>query len=675
MFFHLGWFSKTCFVAGLVVLLLSPIAYGYEAILRGTHYFGNSWPVNVWNSARLSSLEADLARLRRDGFNTIVLVMPWGEFQPKIKPCCRYDDVAFERLHIVLRAAQAADLAVVLRVGYAHSFSPQQDLMEMERLVAFFADNTVREAFFDFCSRLYRISTQYDHIRFGFLSWEDFYLPGILAEPALRERLEQAQLKRDFAEFLRVQMPLTSASTYYGKTFQRLESVPLPAPDGPQAIVLHTFWDWFIINKLFVPARHAFPTLSFEIRVDDDPVVEPSGASHWFVHQATYQLPGAPVDTIYWAVFWGMENKGDTIPGDRAMQALGVLLDRVEARTGRSKIFIDQFVFLDNTPDKQHLTRIRDPDVNDFLEQAGTLLAQRTLGYTLWSDRAYRWNVLYNAAFERDLLGWQAAGDAALERTSIGNILRMRAGGRLAQTIPVARRLIPRDAGELCLKGEAFTPAAMRVVMGAADALTLDLDLGRFDVCRPVPVPFGQDVVFEVQQGSLAIERLIISIYTESSDIYRVDGSEGRYIPGIRRLNAAIAKAEPASRYEGEQLGAHFSGVFEDMWIGETAEGILAIPSAPDRKRTLVVETWATENWPAGVVLDIAVDGTPLTTVTCGATARIDLDQPPSISRSTKFGILRLVSNKTVVPADHGLGSDQRALSCVLHKAYIEIDD
>src|SRR6478736_8102747 len=92
--------------------------------LVGVHYFGTAWPMNFIGGFRRASVPGDFRRIAGDGFNSVVLLVSWGDFQPVTSPCCQYDERAWERLHFLLEQARLAKLQVVLRVGCACTFHP-----------------------------------------------------------------------------------------------------------------------------------------------------------------------------------------------------------------------------------------------------------------------------------------------------------------------------------------------------------------------------------------------------------------------------------------------------------------------------------------------------------------------------------------------------------------------
>ena len=87
--------------------------------LKSVTYVSDAWVINFWNTES-DHMEEELAQIAADGFNSIVLVIPWREFQPETEPVY-YNNYAFEKLDRVMQAAQVQGLQVMLReIGRAH---------------------------------------------------------------------------------------------------------------------------------------------------------------------------------------------------------------------------------------------------------------------------------------------------------------------------------------------------------------------------------------------------------------------------------------------------------------------------------------------------------------------------------------------------------------------------
>jgi hypothetical protein len=65
--------------------------------LRAVHYFADTYPKQFWNSFEPADVDRDFERIKADGFNGIVLVVPWAQFQPS-RADGKHDEQMFERL-------------------------------------------------------------------------------------------------------------------------------------------------------------------------------------------------------------------------------------------------------------------------------------------------------------------------------------------------------------------------------------------------------------------------------------------------------------------------------------------------------------------------------------------------------------------------------------------------
>ena len=74
------------------------------AYLKSVTYFGDEWPINYWGSED-ENMSANFAKIKADGFNSIILVIPWREFQPE-NGKEEWNQAAFDKLHKVMTCAE-----------------------------------------------------------------------------------------------------------------------------------------------------------------------------------------------------------------------------------------------------------------------------------------------------------------------------------------------------------------------------------------------------------------------------------------------------------------------------------------------------------------------------------------------------------------------------------------
>lgn len=513
------------------------------------HYFGRHWPKNVLFGFRREELASDLAKMRGDGFTSVVYLVAWGDFQPVAAPCCRYDERAFERLDLLISAASEAGLKVILRVGYGWSFNAVDT--SMARQLALMNDPSIRTAYLDFAHRIGERFGSDPRVLLSFLTWEDHKLFEI-----------QPSARSTWTRFLSTHVGLSAAQEALGASFERLEDAPFAGRNGPAPQLFHQYWDWLKRDELYMPTSRLIPKLSYEVRIDKDPQWSADGRSieAWIDHYDTYQLPGAPVTTIYWAPFWGAQNRGELLPSERALSLLDYLIRDTSERASPGQLYIDQFNFIDNTPGFRTNANIDPAEVNDFLGNVACLLRQRSvMGVGPWTWQEYLESPLHNPSFVLGLEGWTAAetGVQLIEGDSSRDArLELSAGGRVEQTIPRSRGRLPGETGEAveaCVRATLNEPARLRFRSphGSAELALAPADSGHL---RCVALPGAKMTDAEYALAVLSTEGRVelISVYVH--DHLQKGGLRDRelaplqHLPAYRKLNSDFLAADPPAR-------------------------------------------------------------------------------------------------------------------------------
>ena len=60
-------------------------AFASDGYVKSATYYGDEWNINFWNS-EMEHLHEDMQKIKEDGFNSIILLIPWREFQPGLSP-------------------------------------------------------------------------------------------------------------------------------------------------------------------------------------------------------------------------------------------------------------------------------------------------------------------------------------------------------------------------------------------------------------------------------------------------------------------------------------------------------------------------------------------------------------------------------------------------------------
>lgn len=507
-----------------------------------THYFGRHWAKNFIGGFRREHVAEDFARLRADGFDSVVLLVSWGDFQPGMEPCCTWDERAFERLHFLLDRADDAGLKVMLRLGYAWFFHPEAGDVG-DRQHRHMNDPVARASYQRFLERMATELADEKHVALSFMTWEDQLLRNV-----------EETARPDYLEYLATLPPDPARST----------ELPDKVED---AALFHGYWDWLVMEKIYRPALPLFPGLSYEARVDRDPRYEtgPDGTpvvAEWIGHEGMTRLPEGNPLTIYWAPFWGALNQGEQITAARALELYGALLDET-GRNGARRLFVDQFNFVDNTPGHDYNAVLRPEEIPSFLHQSVCLMKSRgVVGYALWTGQDYAESPLHNPSFSYGLEGWQlerseGRPEAALQTLASGDFaLSLAKGDHLSQLVTAGRGRMLRTgdamSDQACLEADASAPARLRVQAGDGAAATLAFDgRGRQRVCAAIaPVAVDGDLALSirVEAGELQLRDVFLFDHVQYGGVYGLWGEPGPLLDSVRRMNRDFTAVPAPSR-------------------------------------------------------------------------------------------------------------------------------
>ena len=537
-------------IATLLVIAILRHAHVFEqstaSSIRAVHYWGGCYPKNFWNCFDPNALDRDFVRIRADGFNAIVLAVSWTEFEPRLTPTPVFDERSFALLQDLVRKARAHDLDVILRVGFIWSFRPDAQLPNAERVDAAFVDDSVRNAWLAFVGEVCRRVCDEPNLRFGFLSWEDLFPFNIAAAGA---NITHLGFRRQFVEYLRRDHALPELDALLGEHVASWDEASVPDRRSAAYGVVLDYWDDALIYRFWLPARKLFPRLSFEVRVDKDPVWN-GEAITWHGHDALFRVPGVDPAVIYYAVAWGMRNQGDEVDAGPALAALEHLLVSATRNSGSPALFIDQFNFFDNTPEFSHNTRLHESQLDAMLAGSAALFAKYHAGYALWSDHDYAASIVYNPSFQAGLDGWTATSGVAPQHATDGRLeVRMEPGTSITQSIESVNRepgFVAGAPGVLCFSARSLATSGARLRVAGLAPLPTELSLTLAGAaakrCLDVVLAPRFRLEFSALQGAVALTDIELYTHQQRSRMYHADGSAGPQLAAIRALNAELAR-------------------------------------------------------------------------------------------------------------------------------------
>ena len=502
--------------------------------LKAATYVSDAWVSNFWNSES-DHMDEELAQIAADGFNSIVLVVPWREFQPGVLPVS-YNRYAFQKLDKVMNAARAHGLMVELRVGYVWDY--YNDDVTTGRFRDLLKDSSTRAAWLAYAKQIYRTASAHSNFHGGFMTWEDFwnYIEdagnlgrGANSRIAAKNCGYQAWLKKHYS--------LKQVNEYYQpkEVFTSYDNIYIPARKDYAFKLFYDFYYDFL-NDLLEDTQKVFPGLSMEVRLDVDPVSAQdgngeTGASHY----GTFQCGNAEYTSLMYSVSMGY-GFGNVLSAEEAIKTMNEQLSLVRANNGGKPVFIDQLLYMDATEGFEQNARLAESHRGAYLTGIPDTLRTHTNGYAVWTYRNYTNNPVYNHQFALGTRGWNVTGGRVVERAG-SNQLYLESGGSLSQK--VGHRIGGRSThdGHVRFTADSDGPATLTVKLGAMSrtvevngARQYDLNLGRRGF---------YEVSFEAD-GDLYLDNIHVYNFVQDGQLRDIDGNELSCMSAMRSLNASM---------------------------------------------------------------------------------------------------------------------------------------
>ncbi len=371
--------------------------------LKSVTYFGDEWPINYWGSED-ENMAANFARIKADGFNSIILVIPWREFQPSDGKQ-EFNQTAFDRLHKVMNCAEEHDLWVTLRIGYTWDYYGPSELPS--RFAGVTKKNSEdRAMWLRYSEAVYQAASMHSNFHSGFITWEDFwdYVHNMGRNISKEDRVRLAQ-ECGYTEYLKAMYSLEEVNARYGAdgSFKSYEEIGIPDRKNPAAALFFEYYDQFL-NELLAETQTVFPGISMEVRADGDPIYAPDG-TYYYSHYVTYPCHNAEYSALMYSVSMGQRNEYDRINAATALASTDRTLSSLAALSGK-KLYAEQLLYMDTTAEFSHNTQVLDEEVDDYVRGLAPTLQKNTMGYGLWVYRNYVNNCVYNGQFGLDFTGW-----------------------------------------------------------------------------------------------------------------------------------------------------------------------------------------------------------------------------------------------------------------------------
>ena len=605
-----------CRVMILVILgtgfFLDPASAGFDIRrekIIGTHYTGSTWAPAFWSNVNIYEVHDDFLEIKENGFNTVIIVVPWVGFQTSVEPITYFEDY-FQLLDKIFRIARKSALNVILRIGYVHEIGTTSVPGHYERVINLFTEKNIHSAWLDYLDRLYETASKYDNFLFGFVTWEDFFLIDFTHLPV--EKRTSLSARIGYQEYL-TRYSLTSLSEIYKKMFSSYTEIPIPGYNSSAVPLFYEFWDQLLMT-IYKESKKHFLKLSMEVRVDCDPS---HGSTRYNCHESTFDLGGeGDITIIYYTPAWGASNKGDQATADDAVSRFQHLLDLVRSNTD-NLIFIDQFNFVDNTPGFKKNTKIIPDDTPDFIDRSAEVISDNTIGYALWAMKDVRANVIKNGSFERGNLGWDTekgrllTGEGEIQRSllleDMGHLEQYIGGGCVATLFELMKK---KGGAYYSLRFEAkkkgLKPSELHIKMTDKDGQifyqsnsAISSDLAKIITLSKIPL-FNDAVITIVNSGAdVVFDDFELFCYVQENGVYDVFGAPKHFRDNIVALNQSLRSERKSvlEYYDKKALQmVAIEGLHHDGWANEVVFGEIMVPLDVNRK-SFIVEAYVPDTW------------------------------------------------------------------------------
>ena len=639
--------------------------------IKAVTYFGNAWPINYWNSNHHRT-DFDFSEIKKDGFNAAILVIPWSEFQPSVNPI-QFNQTAYDRLGKVCSSAKDHGLQFYMRVSYLWDMYPGAQQPHLERANALFSHDDLMPAWKQYLQRL-NTATQ-ECADGAFISWEDFWhMIPLAASPKTEEESALLSLQTGFDAW---------AEKHAGHDFlsrnatakNRLGAYPFPARNSPDFRVVFQWFDSILINRLLQAAAENIPNTSMEVRVDDDPIYDGDTLVEWYSHKQTYKIPSSSFIMTYWAPAMGAQNKGEIESAQKVQRRFSFMQEKIKKET-TNKIFIDQFLFTDNTPSAAMNATIDPKELGRFIQNMAKPLVEYTSGYALWGARDYYASIVFNAAFSLNKLGWNFSNRASVVKSGSDFFANLPRGSMISQPIPVAQNHFRDSSESVTLRFRARGPGT---VSASYAGTTNSAKIGSGRQIVQMTFPRGEEdsiLSFSSQSGTVKLTDIYLFSFTQRFGVRDPEGKPLQHLAHIRALNQAIDthSSQPSRLSAHDQTILNASGVFKPeqdkrrwfAWAGPEVEARILVKAPTIAVRGYMKTSVFKRS--DGCTLDAFVNGAKVLSKIYTTDEPIDLKVPVTSPQIGTLVDLKLSSSCQINPKEQQTGNDDRTLGFILQE-------
>lgn len=502
-----------------------------EQYLKSATYYSDEWIVNFWNTES-DHMDAELQQIAEDGFNNIILVIPWREFQ---KESGSYNQYALDKLDQVMNAAARHGLSVALRMGYTWDYAPGESATT--RVTKLVQNEQMRNQWFAYLKKVYDKASTHDNFAGGFTTWEDFWtFTTTAAGYGKTEGSIRIAKLTGYTEYALSHYTLDELKELYRDQGLTETKIYFPSSASPARKVFFEWYDSFLM-QLLTESQQYFPDLSFEVRMDGDRIYGTNGSQTYVSHYSTF---GA-ADASYASAMWSptMFTGGGTLTSDQALNSLKTALKTIHDAGGK-KVYLEQMLFTDNTPGFEANAKIRESDKASFIKRSSTILKEYGNGYGLWTYRDYANNKLYNPQFALGEKGWSFEQGASVGVIEGSHVAILNKGASIYSGLADSNGTQNGTKTTISFTlGSVGASGRVRVILDQGESRSFAASEQKDKITYEVD-GHPASIRFTSESGKIYVDNVKVYNLVTEGEVYHIDGSPASCRDAVRELNAAL---------------------------------------------------------------------------------------------------------------------------------------
>ncbi len=508
-------------------------------LIKSVHYFSSAWPITFWQDFEEGDVARELQQIKNDGFNTVILVVPWRGFEVGFEN----EQTAsipffYDRLSFVLAEITKQELKYILRLGFPHFHMPEEKTYALEQCIGIYTDKKTQSQWRDYLQKIKEATAPFHPYYAGTLvSWEDFWCPhSYFPIQPFESRLQMAQFM-NYGKWLQ-QQNQNMVKVFLQQNNVNFDQVAVPEPADLSYVLYLDFIDKMFKELLLQPTQDTFTDAAMEIRVDKLPVKQ--GDNYTWIDHDLY-LEEKNLRGTYWAPFWGAANNGELISAKQALDTFHYFLKMVSDNGKNTNHVLEQFNFYDNTIHYPNHANIKPDEIETFLIGAQPLIEKYSKGFGVWAYRDYHDNAILNGSFEMGTTGWYISGNGKIISDNQDESLFLEANSSLVQKFLPDKRfklLIEYDHVTMCLISSNNTH--LEVNLGDQPIKKWPIEKG--GNCTQLsadPFKVLDPINFSITTTSdVTIDEIKLYGFTQILGLYDANGKPSKYIDIYRQINS-----------------------------------------------------------------------------------------------------------------------------------------